>query len=275
MPSDQPGALWIFGLLTIEDQGRERLFGGYTRQQQLGKILEQGIAEYDDQAGIFRKATEARAGDFWHTPHGHAVRHQEFIYFTGPFAHTRVLAQADAVKDPAQYESYCFDTATQQWAWKKSTTPTTQQQEQQMRRDGTMKQTSAAYLMQDATGQSINMHGSSIQWNAWRNKWILIGVQSGKKSDPSALGEVWYSESDAITGPWRSAVKIASHPRYTFYNPVQHAFLQREGGKILYFEGTYTKQFSGNTEATMRYDYNQLMYRLDLSDQRLQPARVP
>ncbi len=39
--------------------------------------------------------------------------------------------------------------------------------------------------------------------------------------------------------------------------------------KSLDFEGTYTATFSGNKDPTPRYDYNQVMYQLDLSDQRL------
>jgi len=43
----------------------------------------------------------------------------------------------------------------------------------------------------------------------------------------------------------------------------------QEGGRIIYFEGTYTATFSGNKDPTPRYDYNQVMYQLDLSDKRL------
>ena len=45
------------------------------------------------------------------------------------------------------------------------------------------------------------------------------------------------------------------------------------GGRVIYFEGIYTNQFTGTpkTEATPRYDYNQIMYRLDLSGPRLHP----
>jgi hypothetical protein len=39
---------------------------------------------------------------------------------------------------------------------------------------------------------------------------------------------------------------------------------------VIFFEGTYTFTFSGSIEnATPRYDYNQIMYRLDLHDPRL------
>ena len=40
-------------------------------------------------------------------------------------------------------------------------------------------------------------------------------------------------------------------------------------GRLIYLEGTYTHTFSGNPEQTPRYDYNQVMYRLDLAEERL------
>ena len=40
----------------------------------------------------------------------------------------------------------------------------------------------------------------------------------------------------------------------------------------IFFEGTYTTSFSGNPTPTPRYDYNQIMYRLELDDPRLEAA---
>jgi hypothetical protein len=66
-----------------------------------------------------------------------------------------------------------------------------------------------------------------------------------------------------------------SHDRYTFYLPVQHPFFDQDGGRVIFFEGTYTNLFSGTAEQTPRYDYNQIMYRLQLDDARLSlPAPV-
>jgi hypothetical protein len=45
--------------------------------------------------------------------------------------------------------------------------------------------------------------------------------------------------------------------------------LDREEGRYIYFEGTYTNMFSGNPTPTPRYNYNQVMYQLDLADPRL------
>ena len=64
-----------------------------------------------------------------------------------------------------------------------------------------------------------------------------------------------------------------SHDKYSFYNPVHHAFFDQDGGRVIYFEGTYTTAFSGNPTPTPRYDYNQIMYRLELDDPRLKNAQ--
>src|SRR5262249_11669748 len=85
----------------------------------------------------------------------------------------------------------------------------------------------------------------------------------------SMLGEVWYAEAAAPLGPWVYARKVVTHDRYSFYNPMQHPEFDREGGRLVYFEGTYTHTFSGNPEPTPRYDYNQIMPRLDLAEPRL------
>jgi hypothetical protein len=98
----------------------------------------------------------------------------------------------------------------------------------------------------------------------------MIGLQ-GEGS--SFLGEVWYAEAKQPTGPWRAAKKIVTHIKYSFYNPAHHPFFDQEGGKLIYFEGTYATTFSGAEVGTPRYEYNQIMYRLDLSDPRLKPVQ--
>ena len=57
--------------------------------------------------------------------------------------------------------------------------------------------------------------------------------------------------------------------KYSFYNPKQHPMFDTDNGRTIFFEGTYTSMFSGNPDRTPRYNYNQVMYKLDLSDPRL------
>ena len=90
-----------------------------------------------------------------------------------------------------------------------------------------------------------------------------------KFGKPSTLGTLWYAEADSPEGPWGSAVEILSHENYTFYNPRLHAELTPPESPILLFEGTYTAMFAEQPAKTPRYDYNQVLYRLDLDDNRL------
>ena len=122
-----------------------------------------------------------------------------------------------------------------------------------------------------ATKQRVTLHEGSVCWNEFRKRWVLIAVQQFGKQ--SFLGEVWYAEAAAPTGPWKRAVKIVTHDRYSFYNPSQHAFFDADGGRTIYFEGTYSFTFSGRTQRTPHYDYNQILYRLDLADPRLRDAQ--
>ena len=79
-----------------------------------------------------------------------------------------------------------------------------------------------------------------------------------------------------MVGPWADARKIVTHKNYSFYNPKQHPFFDKHGGRVIFFEGTYTTMFSGNDEPTPRYNYNQVMYKLDLSHPGLRlPDRQP
>ncbi len=278
MPETEPGAVWMFGLMSVKDgQGGERMFSGYSRQKGLVPPDEKGIAEFDEARGIFRPAAPLSKDEKWRTPGGHAVKVKsaegEHFYFCTPYAYTRVKADAASILDPGAYEMRHFNEACGQWKWQKELQPTTAEDEKKAIASGKMKQDQARYhFTEAATGSPITLHGASIQWNAWRKRFVLIGVQIAEKDAPSSLGEVWYAESDAVEGPWSKSVKVASHPRYSYYNPVHHGFFDREDGRIIYFEGTYTMEFSGNPIGTQRYDYNQLMYRLDLDDPRLQPA---
>ena len=42
---------------------------------------------------------------------------------------------------------------------------------------------------------------------------------------------------------------------------------------VLIFEGTYTAEFADRPPPTPRYNYNQMLYRLDLDDPALAPAQ--
>jgi hypothetical protein len=278
MPLPGPGAVWCFGLMSFTEAGKEHLLVGYSRQKGLVPPDEQGVAAFDEKDGIFKSVGQIPKDEKWRHPSGCAVRvtdgAADYFYFAMPFAHTRVPATLKDISSAEAYETLRFDATKHQWVWQKSAAPTTQADEMALLREGKMPAEQARYALRDvSTGKAVRIHRASIQWNAWRKRFVLIGNQSGEKEDPSALGEVWYAESEHVDGPWGKAIKVASHPRYTYYNPVHHVFFDADGGRVIYFEGTYSLEFSGNPLAPARYDYNQLMYRLDLSAKAMEAVR--
>ena len=262
LPLDGPGAAWIFGLHALKgDDGRDVLLAGFGLHPSLGERTRQGIVRFDDARGVFAVATEVDKAEPWRVPRGVAVQHEGYVYFASPFLHTRVAATVAEFSNPARYEALWYDPAAKSWKWQREHAPTTQ-------RDAVPAE-HARFALKAADGSEVRIHTASVKWNAWRKRWVLVGVQAGGKGAPSAFGEVWYAESASHEGPWTRAVKVATHPRYSFYNPVHHEFFDSEDGRVIWFEGTYTKEFSGNPTPTPRYDYNQLLYKLDLADPRI------
>jgi hypothetical protein len=111
----------------------------------------------------------------------------------------------------------------------------------------------------------VPLHSGSVRWNTYRKRWVLLAGQIYGK--PSMLGEVWYAESAHPTGPFSKGVRVITHDRQTFYNVCHNSFLDRDSGRVIHFEGTYT-------DRTPRYDYNQVLYRLDLDAVALRAVRA-
>lgn len=124
----------------------------------------------------------------------------------------------------------------------------------------------------DGGCRPVTPHSGSIAWNSWRRKWVTIFME--KFGKPSAFGEVWYAEAESPLGPWGTAVKVVSHDNYTFYNPRMHPEFTAADSPTLIFEATFTQQFADKPAPVARHDYNQVLYRLDLDDAALEPARI-
>jgi hypothetical protein len=233
--------------------------------------------KFDPTSQTFLKVLELPPTNTWQYPRAHALRvteaNSDHFYFCDPFPTTRVPANLDAILDPSSYEALTLDPKTNSYIWQKTQPPITQKTEADLIKTGKLPSQSARLQLHDPDGKPVIAHGGTLQWNPHRQRWITLFVQhSGKKS---LLGEVWYAESRHLTGPWGTAVQIATHPNYSFYNPAHHPFLDQQNGRLIHFEGTLTRTFSGNPSPIPRYDYNQLLYRLDLDDPRLTPAKLP
>ena len=120
-------------------------------------------------------------------------------------------------------------------------------------------------------GSEVKPHRGSVAWNPFRKRWVTVFTQTHGK--PSAFGEIWYAEADSPLGPWGKAVKVLTHDNYTFYNPRIHPELTPDDASFIVFEGTYTAEFANHAQPTPRYNYNQILYRLDLDAPKLAAAR--
>ncbi len=287
------GVIWADGFLTLPDPtGRERLLCHYAHMESLAKMLDHGLAVFDDERAEFESLRALPMGDRNLFPgQAHPLRYRsqgvDYVYLGQVFPNVRVQADWEHYQDPAAYEVYtCLvegdladngellpgEDGQVRYEWRHGREPIDGTMERRLVSQGRLQIDQTHFLPRDVeTDGPVIMHRGSVRWNAYRKRWIMIATQS---NGSSPLGEVWYAEAAKPTGPWRRAIKIVTHDRYSFYNPVHHAMFDQEGGRLIYFEGTYTHTFSGNPVATPRYDYNQIMYRLDLSDERL-TAKMP
>jgi hypothetical protein len=239
MPGEGP--TWLSGLVTLRDrEGIERLGSMYTKIRPPMDAYEIGLCVWDPAARAFRQHRVVwRQDDAGPRPgllpDGHAVRWidkagEEWVLFGNPFPMLRVRASFEAWEDVGQWEDLV----------------------PQGEVDGLEE------------GVKVVPHSGSIAWSAYRKRWVAVFTERFGK--PSAFGEVWYAEAEGPQGPWGRAVKVLSHRNYTFYNPRLHPEFGKRDSRVLFFEGTYSQMFADRPEPTPRYDYNQLLYRLDLDE---------
>ena len=296
--------VWVDGLFTVKDNsGQERLLTHFVNVQSLFPVfvlLEQGLAQFDDAAGTFVKTQDYGVAQeqVWGTgppivPAGHSFRHstggEDYIYFGENYPNIRVRDNWDAVNDISQWEAFTplkentrYNAANPPldldaggkpiYGWKKNTDPLGTEIFEEMVTGGHLSRTEAPVGLVDfETGADVQLHRSSVHWNTYRRKWVMIGNESA--GNGSFLGEVWYAEAPTPEGPWKNAIKIATHAdpqgdlggSYSFYNPTQLPFFDEEGGRIIYFQGTYSTNFFDSAPPTPLYEYNQITYRLDLA----------
>lgn len=246
LPGDGP--TWLSAMVSLSDKnGIPRLVASYARIKPPLDAYEKGLCVWDDESQNFErlKIVWTKSDDTPKStpqPDGHSAIWQddegnEWVLFGNPLPTLKCPAIFEAWQDPNQWQ--------------------------------TLKPQKTLTSADD--GSEIRPHSGSIAWNPWRKRWVTIFMQWFGK--PSAFGELWYAEADRPTGPWGPCIKVLSHQNYTFYNPKIHPEFTPADSQFLLFEGTYTQQFADKPHPTPRYDYNQIMYRLDLNDDRLKPAQ--
>lgn len=282
MPGDGP--TWICGLAVVGRGETERMLAGYVKVKPPLQVYRRGIAEWNDAAEQFDPVLDLGAEEPTAWLQGHALYGENggrrYVWLGDPFPLVRVPADRVALLDLGAYEAFtCLTPGARdresldrdaagrlRWGWKKATRALGPDDERELVESGRLQPDEALLQLRDVeTGEPVQAHRGSVVHNAFRRRFVLIACQVG---GTSFLGEVWYAEADTPVGPWVYARKVVTHDRYSFYNPLAHPEFSPDD-RWLYFEGTYTTLFSGNPDPTPRYDYNQILYRLDLSDPRL------
>lgn len=283
-----PGPVWCDGFVVVQrDDGKgETMLCHWARMKSLGEVYEQGFARWNDSREVFEPVSRiALDAPLFMRGHPLAVRGKDgaWVYFPAPFPLSRCREREGALLDVGQYEAYtCLVEGTRYagassklerdaggklvYGWKKGTDVVGQKEQRELVEKGLMKKEEGLIQLRDGAGKEVLAGAGSVFWNSYRKAYVMI-VQEVWGS--SMCGETWFVEAPSPVGPWGRATKVVTHDDYSFYNVRQHPEFEKEGGRVIYFEGTYTMAFSGAKVPTARYDYNQVMYRLDLGDERL------
>ena len=244
------GPTWVSGYVSLPDKtGRERLCGSYMKIRNHLEVYEWGLCVWDESTEKFEplrvvwtKSDQSPKAPV--VPDGHPVFQKDdggraWVYFGNPLPFLRCPATFEVWQDSKTWEAL----------------------------------TPQVSLASAADGKPVKPHSGSIAWNDFRGRWVTVFMENFGK--PSAFGELWYAEAASPTGPWGRAVKVLSHENYTFYNPRLHPGFTPTNSPVLLFEGTYTAEFADKPHPTPRYNYNQMLYRLDLDDPALKAAQAP
>jgi hypothetical protein len=241
------GPTWVSGYVSLPDKtGTPRLVGAYVKIRPPMDAYETGLCVWNDTTANFEqlrilwtKSDSAPKPPVY--PDGQPLMWTDsdqrlWVLFGNPLPVLRCPATFEAWQDPTRWEVLK----------PQETVPAA------------------------GEGKPVKPHSGSIAWNGFRQRYVTVFMEAF--GHPSAFGELWYAEAKEPTGPWGPALKILSHDNYTFYNPRLHSEFTPVNSPILIFEGTYTMQFANKPQPTPRYDYNQIVYRLDLDDPALAAA---
>jgi len=236
LPGDGP--TWLWGAVTLPDaQGKPHLVAVAQKVKADMRAYRWDLVEWDAASASFRALSTVWTADAAHPtppllPEGHATpwtdpEGRAWMLFGETFPKLRVPATYEAWRDPARWEPVAAPAG--------ATTP---------------------------QGRLIKAHRGHVAWHPWSRRWLAVFTRDGGSSP---LGEVWLAEAAAPTGPWVDARLVLAHEEYSFYNPVLHPEFFRPDSPVIHFEGTYATSFSGNRAPTPRWDYNQVLYQVDLS----------
>jgi hypothetical protein len=272
--SGSVAGIWLSQIVSVVDpQGQPQIFGSYYANT---KVPWSALAQLSPSTSIFDYVADYPDGAT--IPGGRSTLVKDasgttYAYWSNPVRFPATVADAT---DLAAYEVFSAFAAgdattlatnadgTLAYAWTKAAKPVTAAAVMAAHVDA--DQGLDGHVTDITSGSGVQVANETAMWNEYRKRFSkIIQEQYGT----SFLGESWYSEGDTPLGPWVYARKVVTHDDgYTFYNPDVIPYFSEAGGRIIFFDATYTASYT-NLTPTPRYDYNEMMYRLDLDDPRL------
>ena len=128
----------------------------------------------------------------------------------------------------------------------------------------------------------------SVSWNAWSRRYIFMSGGDTTAADQQAGGSMHMAFSWTLDGPWVNGTLVGDHNSSggSCYNGLHLPSLDQQGGRIVHLACTYTAMWSNTVlkpwvwsaclfglnahqdcaPTVPRYEYNNLVYAVDLAD---------
>ena len=222
-------------------------------------------------------------------PEGHTFQRTDpagatHVYFCQPYPWVRCVATVEGLKDPAHYEGYtCLAPGATRAGpaagpgrrgascpgWKARTPPLDFETQKKLIEAGSLSADEAPLRLKNVeTGEEVR-----VSWGGRGlerlSQPVGLRVRGDVRRDVVAGGGLLRRGRCAGGAVDRGSQDRHARQVHVLQPPAPPVFRPGRWRRLIYFEGTYSRTFSGNPVATPRYDYNQVMYRLDLADPRL------
>jgi hypothetical protein len=294
MVPDRPGLIWMRSLVSAkDDQGNDHLIASYQRKGSSVPENMYGLLEFNESTEEFEYIFEETQSDaennrrvFGYTSTSMKLNNGAMDHFYYHRYHlSRSATDYASVTNPATYEGFtCLvpgekmeGSSTQVnrdgsgnliWSWQTLTAPVGIGEMDDLESYGLIDADERWTRPVDVeTGLDFSMKRGPLMYNPYRQRYCMIMMEVG--AERSLSTSYWYLEADTPQGPWVFGRRIVQHDDYTFYNPCLHPYLSKDNGREIFFEGTVTMSYTRRRIVTEGYNYNQMMYKLDLDDERL------
>lgn len=154
-----------------------------------------------------------------------------------------------------------------EYAWRQGGLPFNQTLSKALIEQGKLTDDESIFLLHDHdSGDALRAHGGSLAWNEYRQRWVMIASKHGARRCSEKYG-MPRPKHLSVPGRTPSRSSRTTTTVSTIPSSIPTSIKMADDSSTLK-ERTPIHSPTIPTQ-TPRYDYNQIMYRLDLADERL------